>query len=194
MKMKRLFCILILSLIIHSVAFAQRMSVNAPSTVSVGEQFSIAYTINTDNVKNFHTPSLRGLDLLAGPFSSTYSSMQMINGRSSSSSSITYTITVMATRAGTFTVSPASAIANGHSISSRTLSIKAVNGGHASAAARGRSVPSGGGGASVSRPSGGRGVSSKDLFVTASISKTNVYEQEAITYIQGIYIGPIARF
>lgn len=187
MKMKRLFCILILSLIIHSVAFAQRMSVNAPSTVSVGEQFSIAYTINTDNVKNFHTPSLRGLDLLAGPFSSTYSSMQMINGRSSSSSSITYTITVMATRAGTFTVSPASAIANGHSVSSRTLSIKAVNGGHASAAARGRSVPSGGGGASVSRPSGGRGVSSKDLFVTASISKTNVYEQEAIVLTYKVY-------
>ncbi len=187
---KRLLSIFTALLLIQTTVFAQRMSVSAPSTASVGEQFSISYNINTDNVKGFRKPSLGGLELLAGPFSSTYSSMQIINGRSSSSSSITYTITVMASRPGTYTVSPASAVANGRGVSSRAVTIRVVKGGGRSYASHGSGNSGGGsmgGGAIISHSSGGRGVSNKDLFVTATISKTNVYEQEAVVLTYKVY-------
>lgn len=182
---KRILCIMLIALIAHTGVWAQRMTVDAPSTVGVGEQFRIEYTINTDNVKSFHQPTLRGLDLLAGPFASQMSSVQIINGHRSSSSSVTYTLTVMASHAGSFTVTPASAVANGRAVNSRALTIRAINGGGSSRTSSGGN--GGASGATISRATGGRGINGKDLFITATLSKTTMYEQEAVLLTYKIY-------
>ena len=83
---------------------AQTLTASAPSQVAVGEQFRLTYTINTQNVSEFragHIPD--ELEVLIGPNRSMQSSYQMVNGHTSSSSSITYTYIVAATKNGSYT-------------------------------------------------------------------------------------------
>ena len=81
------------------VAFAQNLVGNAPAQVAVGEQFRLTYTINTQNVSGFRAGNIPAeLEVLMGPSQSSQSSFQMINGHTSSSSSITYTYIVCANK------------------------------------------------------------------------------------------------
>ena len=61
-------------------AMAQSFVLNAPRVVGQNEQFTIAFSSNGD-VDNFNAPSISGASVLAGPSKSSYSSMQIINGR-----------------------------------------------------------------------------------------------------------------
>ena len=105
-------------------AIAQTLTASAPSHVSVGEQFRLTYTINTQNVSEFRAGNIpEELEVLIGPNRSMQSSYQMINGHTSSSSSITYTYIVVATKNGSFTIPAAHAVVDGKSIASNTLNI-----------------------------------------------------------------------
>ena len=98
--MRRLGLILYILLMVLSVK-AQSISVWAPSAVSTGENFRIAYTVNTQNVEEFRAGNIpAGIEVIAGPYTSSQSSFQMVNGHTSSSSSITYTYTLYAEKAG----------------------------------------------------------------------------------------------
>ena len=73
-------------------SFAQTLTGSAPSHVAVGEQFRLSYTVNTQDVSDFRAGNIpEELDVLIGPNRSMQSSYQMINGHTSSTSSITYT-------------------------------------------------------------------------------------------------------
>lgn len=178
--MKKAYFIFTLLIAILSIQHSEagvRFTASAPSTVSVGDQFRLSYTISTENVKDFRAPSIKGFDVLMGPSRSEQSSTQIINGNVSSSSSITFTYILMATATGSFYIHGASAEANGSHITSNGVRIKVVTAGH------------GGGGRSqnVKSSSSGKGVSGSDLFVTGSINKTTVYEQEALVLTYRIY-------
>ena len=68
---------------------AQHISVSAPTHVAAGENFRVAYTINTRDVEEFRLGGVgEGLEVIAGPYTSSQSSYQMINGHTSSSSSV----------------------------------------------------------------------------------------------------------
>lgn len=70
-------------------AMAQTIHVSAPQQVSVGEQFRLRYTVQTQDVKGFRAGNIPdGLEVLMGPSTSSQSSFQMVNGHTSSSSSI----------------------------------------------------------------------------------------------------------
>ena len=70
-------------------AMAQTLMGSAPSHVAVGEQFRLTYTVNTQNVSDFRAGNIPDeLEVLIGPNRSMQSSYQMINGHTSSSSSI----------------------------------------------------------------------------------------------------------
>ena len=101
-----LYISFILGFLIGGVGNANaQISVSAPSKVSAGENFRIAYTINTQDVDDFRAGNIpSGLELIAGPYTSQQSSYQMINGHTSSSSSITFTFTVFAARNGVYTI------------------------------------------------------------------------------------------
>ena len=92
-------------------SIAQTLTASAPSQVSVGEQFRLSYTINTQNVSEFRAGNIpEELEVLIGPNRSVQSSYQMINGHTSSSSSITYTYIVVATKNGSYTIPAAHAV------------------------------------------------------------------------------------
>ena len=74
------------------VAFAQTLTANAPSKVMTGENFRLTYTVNTQNASDFRMGKVPdALEIITGPYTSQQSSFQMVNGHTSSSSSITYT-------------------------------------------------------------------------------------------------------
>ena len=99
MKMQikyRWLMMIVLSFIIYHLSFipagAQTLTGSAPSHVAVGEQFRLTYTVNTQDVSDFRAGTIPDeLEVLIGPNRSMQSSYQMINGHTSSSSSMTYT-------------------------------------------------------------------------------------------------------
>ena len=83
-------------------AKAQQVSVSAPTHVATGENFRVAYTINAREVEDFRLGNVPdGLEVIAGPYTSSQSSYQVVNGHTSSSSSFTITYTLYAGKAGT---------------------------------------------------------------------------------------------
>ena len=161
---------------------AQTLTGSAPSQVAAGEQFRLTYTINTDDVDGFRAGNIPDeLEILMGPSTSRQSSFQMVNGHTSSSSSITYTYILCATANGTFTIPPARATVNGKQITSNSLRIKVS--GHAQSnngSQRQQRQPSG-------VRSAGTPISGSDLFIKVSANKNRVHEQEPILLTYKVY-------
>ena len=162
---------------------AQQIRVSAPQQVAVGEQFRLQYTMSTTDVKGFRAGSIPdGFEVLMGPSTSTQQSFQMINGRTSQSSSVTYTYILAAVKKGTFIISGAHATVDGKSAYSSSVRIN-VSG-------KAQNQQYGGGmqqqqGAQV-RSSGSR-ISGNDLFIKVSANKTRVHEQEPILLTYKVY-------
>ena len=119
--------ILIISLFNFYIAtmVAQQITGRAPSHVAVGEQFRLSYTVNTDDVSGFRAGNIPdAFEVLMGPSTSTQSSYQMVNGHTSSSSSVTYTYILSATKNGSFTIPAAHATVNGKAVHSNELHVK----------------------------------------------------------------------
>ena len=165
------------------MAVAQTLTASAPSHVAVGEQFRLSYTINTQNVSDFRAGNIPSeLEVLIGPNRSMQSSYQMINGHTSSTSSITYTYIVAATKGGTFTIPAAYAVVDGKKISSKALTIKVSGSASGSGSSSRQSSDDG----AEMRDAGSR-ISGSDLFIKVSANKKHVYEQEPILLTYKVY-------
>ena len=161
------------------------LTANAPEVVVSGDQFRLTFTVNTQKVKDFLAPSIKGFDVLMGPTRSQQSSTQIINGKVSSSSSITYTYILMAGKEGTYTIPAASIEVDGEKVFSNALTIKVLP---PDQTAGNSQANQGGGGSLSSRGQiAGSRITDKDLFITATASKTTVYEQEAILLTYKVY-------
>jgi hypothetical protein len=192
--MKRLLHILILvAFSISTFADEVSLRVSAPSTVEVGGKFRVQFTVNTQNVSHFSAPDFKGFEVIYGPATSSQSSFQMINGRTSQSSSIIYTYVLLAGNSGTFTIGSASVQVDGKTVKSKPVQVRVLSGGAGGAggSSNGGSSNGGGnygGGQSSSAPSASSSnISAKDLFMTATASRTSVHEQEAILPTYKIY-------
>ena len=165
--------------------FAQHLVGNAPAQVAVGEQFRLTYTINTQNVSGFRAGNIPDeLEVLMGPSQSSQSSFQMVNGHTSSSSSVTYTYIVCANKNGTYTIPPAQITVDGKTIRSNVLHIK-VSG----TAQSNRGGNHGGGNANNDyeiRDAGSR-ISGSDLFIKVSANKKRIHEQEPVLLTYKVY-------
>ena len=165
-------------------SMAQTLRGSAPSNVSVGEQFRLSYTVNTQDVSDFRAGNIpEELDVLIGPNRSMQSSYQMINGHTSSTSSITYTYIVCATKNGTFTISPAHVVVNGKSIASNSLTIKVSGTAQSGSSSRQRQNDDDGG----EMRDAGSAISGSDLFIKVSANKKRVHEQEPILLTYKVY-------
>ena len=178
--MKKLIIILIALIAYSTQAFADKVSftASAPDAVVVGDQFRLSYTVTTQKVKDFRAPSIKGFDVLMGPSRSQQSSTQIVNGNVTSTSSITFTYILMANTAGEYTIGSASIVADGNQMVSNSVKIKVLPQDQNS---------NGGQGGSSAHSSSGTSVSDQDLFITATASKTNVFEQEAFVLTYKIY-------
>ena len=167
-----------------SSAGAQTLTGRAPSQVAVGEQFRLTYTINTQDVRGFRAGNIPDeLEVLMGPSTSTQSSFQMVNGHTSSTSSVTYTYIVVANKNGTYTIPPAHCTVDGKTVTSNEIRIKVS--GQAQQGGRQQSRQQSGGNVEL-RPAG-TAISGSDLFIHVSASKQRVREQEPILLTYKVY-------
>lgn len=150
----------------------------APDVVAVGDQLRLSYTVNTQKVKDFRVPSIKGFDVLMGP-SRSYS-RQNFNGNVTEN--LTYTYILLAKAEGEYTIPGATLSVGKDQYLSNSVKIKVLPADQSSNA----QGASGQGGRSSSSSSG-TSISNNDLFITATLSKTNVYEQEAILLTYKIY-------
>ncbi len=177
--MSFLFCVIL-------SAVAQTVSVQVPSHVSCGENFRLSYVISTQDVDNFRMGDVPdGLEVITGPYTSRSSSFQIVNGHTTSSSTITYTYTLYAAKNGTYTIPAATAKVGGKSISSNTAKVT-VSG----------TAPQGGtqsaprmhsGNSQDNMRSSGSQISGNDLFIRVSANKKRVHEQEPILLTYKVY-------
>ncbi len=180
-----LFVTILIGALYPLVGNAQSMSVSVPSHVSVGENFRLSYTINTQEVENFRAGNIpEAIEVIAGPYTSSQSSFQMVNGHTSSSSSVTYTYTLYASKNGTYTIPAAHARVNGRIISSRAVKVT-VSG----TARQNNGAPQmhdDYAGEAQMRKAGSR-ISGNDLFIKVSANKRRVHEQEPILLTYKVY-------
>lgn len=192
--MKRIITIAALFLAI-GIAAAQEISVQAPSEVYAGDNFTVRFVVN-EQAKNFRGPSFKGFSLRSGPHTSSSTSMSFINGQMSHSVSTTFSYTLTADVEGTFTVDAASCTANGKQVSSKPFTIK-VN----KADPNRRQQPSQQNRSRSSYdpwqqdPQQEQHITEKNLFARASINKANPYQGEQIIVTYKIYTQvPISQF
>ena len=161
-----------------------RFVAEAADVVVSGDQVRLVFTVNSQDIKDFRAPSIKGFDVLMGPSRSQQSSIQIINGKRTSNSSTAFTYILLAGSPGTYTIPAASVEVNGEKVFSNAISIKVLPQDQSS----GNSGNNGGGSASSSRSqAAGSRISANDLFITATASKTTVHEQEAILLTYKVY-------
>ncbi len=195
--MKRLSaCIIALLLnsslfILKGLADDVTITVQTPTTIEAGDQFRVRFTISSQNVSNFNAPDFKGFEVIYGPATSRQSSIQIINGRTTQSSSITYTYVLLGSKPGTYTLNPATAEVGGKTVKSKPMQIHVTKLGQGAAAGahqHTQSSSSSSSGRSSSRTvDNSSSISPNELFMTATASRTNVFEQEAILVTYKLY-------
>ena len=181
-KMKKIVSLMMLWFVSIGILYADNVefTANAPDVVISGEQFRLTFTVNTVKVKDFRAPSITNFDVLMGPSRSQQTSTQIINGNVSSTSSLTYTYVLSAQKEGTFTIPGAVIKVDGEEYKSNSVTVKVLPPDQSNGI--GGTSQQGNGGTSTST-----NISNKDLFMTATVNKTKVHEQEAILLTYKIY-------
>jgi len=170
-------------------ALAQTLTVNAPSHVAVDEQFRIVFTVNTQNASGFTFSGVpEGLEVLMGPSTSRQSSFQMVNGHTSSSSSISYTYIVSANKNGTYNIPAAHVTAGGKKVSSNPFKITVSGQSSSSSQSQQQQRGHNSGATAQQQPqAAGTPISGSDLFIKVSANKKRVHEQEPILLTYKVY-------
>lgn len=162
------------------------LKATGPSEVEEGEQFQLKFTVNTQDVSDFSFSGTEGFNIDYGPSRSSQSSFQMINGKTSQSSSITYTYTLSALKQGTYTIPAATITAGGKQYKSNTLTIK-VFPGNPDAAKGKKSKSQNSQNERMHTQDAGDKITGKDLFITVTADKQRIYEQEAVVLTYKLY-------
>lgn len=172
---------LLLFLLQGNSLFAQEVvfKASAPKGVVKGEQFRLTYTLNKEG-KDIRLPSdMDGFNVLFGPSVSSSYSTQIINGKSTSQSSFSYTYIVIAPEEGSFTIGPASITVNGSNYKSNSLQINVLPPDKESEKSQSNQSSS-----SSSSPTE---IRETDAFIRAIVSKNRIYEQEGFMVTFKLY-------
>lgn len=178
----------LMALLLQAIApaLAQQMSVKAPRQVFEGENFRVAYTVDSKEVENFRADAFPdGLEVVAGPYVSSQISYQIDGNHASSSSSATFTFTVFADKEGSYSIPAAHATVNGKRVSSHPTKLHV-----AKQTARTHSGAPRMHGDSDYAPGmrdAGSAITGNDLFIKVSANKRRVHEQEPVLLTYKVY-------
>lgn len=188
MNMKKLFCIVAFLLTaIFQMSAQNVIRVEAPDVVAVNEQFNVTFIIEGEkSPSDFQWSSGDDFQLVWGPQKGSSSSIQIINGKRSSSHQTTFTYILIPKATGTFQLPAATALLSGDRISSTQASIQVVSDGASSSQSSGKNSGKSSGGGQTSSTGSGE-ISSNDLFMRLSLSRTEVVIGEPITATLKIY-------
>lgn len=158
---------------------------SAPDIAYVETPFQLIYSVNA-SAKDLQAPDFQFFEILAGPYESRSSYTQIVNGKRSSSVNLSYTLTLMPSKAGTFKIPGASIVVDGKKIYANDLTIKVETDEKNSQQQNQGGAATGG---STQRVTG------ESVFVRTIVSKTNIYEQEAISVTYKLYtLLDVAQF
>ena len=163
----------------------------APAQVIVGRPFQFTYTVN-QRARDLRAPEFNNFDYIAGPYTSQSSSTSFVNGRRTSSFTMTFTYTLMAQKEGTFTIPPATINVGGEHYTSNGVKITVLpedqpqqtGSGQQPTASNQRSATGG-------QQSATNGSEQGNIFVRTLVSKTKVYEQEAVLLSYKVYVAGV---
>ncbi len=163
---------------------AQTVHVQAPDRCEVGRRINVSYVVDTQDVEDIRVGEFTGFELLYGPSTSRQSSFQMVNGKATQSSSITFTYVLLAQKEGEFKLPVASVDVTGKTIRSNptTITVLPSSGGNG-----GATGTQGQQGQSHGRHNSTETLDDRDLFITATASKTKLFEQEAVVLTYKLY-------
>lgn len=186
MLRKLIFTLAVLAITAVANAADVSFSVDYPRQVVQGNKFQISFSLRNAEGNGFKAPEVGGCKLLYGPSKSSSYSSQWVNGVSSSSSSEEYTMVYRADQAGKYTVGAATVSVGGKQYSTKPFTIEILPPDRSAQQGNNR------GSQSVqidnaNTQTAGKQVSSKDLFVRIILSKSNVYEQEAVVCTIKLY-------
>ena len=182
---KSLYIILFVSIALGAYADEVIFKASAPSQVIVGKPFQLTYTVNQRS-KDLRAPEFTDFDVLAGPYSSTSSSVSFVNGRRTSSYEQTFTYTMMAQRAGTFTIGPATVKVDGNQVQSNGVRIQVLP--EDQTPQNTQSTQNNQSSRSTQSAAAGQ---SENLFVRTIAAKTRVHEQEALLITYKLYFANV---
>ena len=188
--MKRIlifFTSVLLTLTALSAQDKVSFTASAPATVYMDTPFQLVYSVNA-SAKDLRAPDFQFFEILAGPFESHSSSYQNINGKATSSVNVSYTYTLLPNKVGTFKIPGAAIEVDDEKYVSNAMTIKVLP------ADKAQSQGQGGAGSPATGAETQR-ISNDNIFIRTSVSKTNVYEQEAILVTYKLYtLLDVAQF
>jgi hypothetical protein len=169
--------------IINSLIVAQEVTIQAyaPNLVEVGEQFSLSFTLNAKPTE-FNAPSITDFEILAGPSTSSSTSIEVINGKVSRSQSYTYTYILTASKEGKYTIEPAEALVGKERIRSNPIVIEVVKTSSGSSANKTNQAA-----VRDLKDSHSDELPNDELFVTVELNRRSVYLGEPIEATIKIY-------
>jgi hypothetical protein len=182
MTMKRYIFILLMA-IAFTAAADVTFTVKPPRGVYEGDKFPVTFKLTDAQSNSINVQQISGCTLLYGPSTSTSQSYQIINGRTSSSSTVEFTYFYRAGNAGTYTIPAASVTVDGKKMSTKPVTFTVQPRSDRDKPASQRPV-------AIDDPdtqAAGRQVKSNDVFVRIILSRTSAYEQEAIACTIKLY-------
>lgn len=159
------------------VAAAQtKIAVEAPNIVGSDEQFNVTFIIEgEDRPSNFNWNPGDDFTLVWGPQRGESTSIRVINGKRSKSSQFTYTYILAPKKTGKFELPAATAKMNGETITSVQAAVEVLASDSSASAQSGASS----GNTQQTKPSGT--ISSKDLFLKFTVSRTSAVVGQPLT-------------
>jgi hypothetical protein len=185
--MKKILSILfVCTIAVIAIAQEVEFKASAPAQVIMGKPFQLVYQVN-QRAKDLRVPEFVDFDYMAGPFTSQSSSTSFVNGKRTSTFTLTYTYTLMANKEGNFTIQPATIKVDGTEYTSNGVRItvlppdqapsgSAINGSTNSVGAAGQQASS---------------VNAENLFLRTLVSKTKVHEQEVVLLTYKLYFANV---
>lgn len=179
MKHLKSIIVILMLAVANAAAFALSFRVEAPQQVVVGQKFSVTFQlVNAPSTPagNPAIPSIPNCKLLFGPGISQSSSYQNINGHESSSSTIGYTYSYKAEKAGTVTIGAAKMNVGGRSLSTKPIKLQILPPDRSAQRGTQSSVQA----YDIDTQTADKPVSGKDVFIRIVLSKPTAYEQEGV--------------
>ena len=190
MKYKLLIVLSFIGIALSAYADEVVFKASAPSQVIVGKPFQLTYTVNQRS-RDLRAPEFTDFDVLAGPYTSTSSSTSFVNGHRTSTFEQTYTYMLMAQKAGTFTISPATVKVDGENVQSNGVRITVLPEDEQTQPSSQPAASSSQSGNTGNSGNSGQASQSENLFVRTIASKTHVHEQEALMITYKLYFANV---
>ncbi len=167
---------------------AVEFQASAPAQVILGKPFQLTYSVN-QRAKDLRAPEFVDFDYIAGPYTSQSSSTSFVNGKRTSSFTLTYTYTLMANKEGTFTIPPATIKVDGDQYTSNGVRITVLppdQPTNTSVASKQHNNAS-----TSSQQRETNNASAENIFMRTLVSKSKVHEQEVILLTYKLYFAGV---